>query len=190
MKKMVLILLIIGVLAGCSGKELEESQVGETYQEREGFVAEATIVANLGDYAMTYTVEYKHQKNGEDTQTILKPEEIAGIAMTLTGEEEGLTVSYEDTVLETAMPDRKGLTPVDGIYYLISQLRAGYPSAIGEEKFNEQDVTHITYQEMAEDGELRYEVYLEEDQKLHYAEVYAADEMILQITATNFEWME
>ena len=186
-----LMLALLVLTAGCGEKETSEGQsIQQAYQTRAGFTAQVELVGQLDSAAVTYTVEYVWRREGDDTQTILQPEAVAGIAMTLTDGEEGVLIRYDGTELETAMPSRPGLTPADGIYALIRTMQNDYPLSQGKETWQDQPVTRLSYRREEDEGELGYEVLLAQDGALCYAEVYWDSVCQLQMTVQEFQWME
>ena len=185
-----LALVLCLLLAGCSGREDEGAGPQQAYQSRAGFTARVELTGQLDAAAAVYTVEYVWSRQGEDTQTIVAPEAVAGVTMTLSDGEEGVRIRYAGTELETAMPRRPGLTPADGIYALMETLVNDYPVSRGEETWQDTPVTRLSYRGERDGGEIGYEVLLEEDGALRYAEVYWDGACVLQMAVEEFQWTQ
>ena len=140
-----LALVLCLLLAGCSGREDEGAGPQQAYQSRAGFTARVELTGQLDAGRRGVHGGVCLSRQGEDTQTIVAPEAVAGVTMTLSDGEEGVRIRYAGTELETAMPRRPGLTPADGIYALMETLVNDYPVSRGEETWQDTPVTRLSY---------------------------------------------
>ena len=110
------------------------ASVKEQYTAAQQIQITADITADLGEQTMTYRIGYEYERDGQDERavmTVLAPESIEGIRAEITGQD--FRFQYDDTELETAMPDRKGLTPVDVTTYLLYDLMHAVPQEVWTE---------------------------------------------------------
>lgn len=169
------------VLSGCSAVKDPEriaSSVRDTYAAASSIDLVADITSDLDEETMTYQIGYAYERQEENASavmTILAPESIAGITATVTGED--FSFSYDDTELETAMPDRKGLTPADVMTYLLYDLMHAVPAQV----WTEGDLIALRFEETTEEGAVVKEVYLNSDTgALSDARIYCDGKQIMR----------
>lgn len=171
------------LLTGCSAVKNPEdiaASVKDVYAAASAVETVVTITSDLNEETMTYQIGYNYEKQ-EDTSsavmTVLAPESIAGITATITGED--FTFSYDGTELETAMPDRKGLTPADVMTYLLYDLMHTVP----EQVWMEGDLLALRFEQTTEECTAVKEVYLNPDTgTLSEARIYSDGKQIMRCT--------
>lgn len=152
-------LAVVCLLCGCSAVHDPErlaASLREQYAGSTEIQTKVTIQADSGDEYMDYTVQLNYQ-NGETPHaeiTVEEPESIAGI--TATYDAESSTLTYEDTVLQTLLPERGGLTPVDAGPAILHSLTTEEPQAV----WTEGDLLVLQYQEETEECTVVRELYL------------------------------
>ncbi len=112
MRKLLPFVLLIS-LFGCSFSrtaKTDEDGIRLRYQECSQLQLKAEISAEFPGYVTTYLVDYLHSKDAEDRLTVLEPESISGITVTLDGETPLLSVG--ETRLELGTLDKNGLSPI------------------------------------------------------------------------------
>ena len=156
---MCLIVAVIS-LTGCSAVKNPEqmaASVKDVYTAAQNIETTVNITSHLGEQTMTYQIQYVYQKQ-EDTSsavmTVLAPQSIAGITAEITGDD--FCFSYADTQLETAMPDRKGYTPVDVTTYLLYDLMHTVPQQV----WMEGETLALRFEQELDEGTGIKEVYL------------------------------
>lgn len=171
------------LLCGCSAVRSPEetaAAVRDVYAAASDIEIVTEITSNLNEETMDYTIGYSYEKQGDTASavmTVLAPESIAGITAKISGDD--FTFSYEDTELETAMPDRKGLTPVDATTYLLYDLMHSVP----EQVWQEGELLALRYEGKTEEGNVVKEVYLHPDScALAEARIYNNGNQILRCT--------
>ena len=162
-RRLICVLSAALLLCGCSAVRSPEetaAAVRDRYASAEQIEIVTDITSNLHEETVTYTIGYSYQKQEDAAaaeMTVLAPESIAGIKAEISGEE--FTFSYEDTALETAMPDRKGLTPADVVTYVLYDLMHSTP----EQVWQEGDLLALRYESKTEEGAVVKEVFLHPD---------------------------
>lgn len=171
------------LLCGCSAVRSPEetaAAVRDVYAAASDIEIVTGITSNLNEETMDYTIGYSYQKQGDTASavmTVLAPESIAGITAEISGDD--FTFSYEDTELETAMPDHKGLTPVDATTYLLYDLMHSVP----EQVWQEGEMLALRYESKTEEGNVVKEAYLHPDScALAEARIYNNGNQILRCT--------
>ena len=174
------------LLTGCSAvKNPEEiaASVRDVYAAASSIETVADITSDLNEETMTYQIGYDYEKKeGTATavMTVLAPESIAGIQAEVTGED--VTFSYDGTELETAMPDRKGLTPADMTTYLLYALMHQTPQQV----WMEEDLLALRYETKEEAGTVVRDVYVQPDSyALKAAHIYNNGEQILSCSVSS-----
>lgn len=130
------ILAAFFLLCACSEKSggpLDE-RIPQTFQNLAGFTAQVRILSDLGDSTQEYGGTYMYRQEGNDTLTLQTPQALEGIVVDVSGEDTAsLTVQYKDTVLDSGMPSRSGMTPADAIPRMLCELRDAAPLEAWEE---------------------------------------------------------
>ena len=177
-------LLILLLLCGCSAVSHPEDKaaaVKAAYESAANIELVTDIASNLDEETMSYRIGYAYHKqdNGNATaqMTVLAPESIAGIQAEITGED--FLFTYEGTELETAMPDRKGLTPADVTTYLLYDLMNTVP----EQVWMEGELLALRFEEVTDECTAVKEVYLNaETGALSEARIYCDGKQIMRCT--------
>lgn len=179
--------LFILLLCGCSAvshPEDKAAEVKEVYTAANDIQLETDIISNLDEETISYRIGYAYHKqdNGNATaqMTVLAPESIAGIEAQITGED--FLFTYEGTELETAMPDRKGLTPADVTTYLLYTLMHEVPQQV----WTEENLLVLRYETKEEAGTVVRDIYLQPDSyALTGAHIYNNGEQILSCNISS-----
>lgn len=179
--------LFILLLCGCSTvshPEDKAADVKEMYAAANDIQLETDIISNLDEETISYRIGYAYHKqdNGNATaqMTVLAPESIAGIEAQITGED--FLFTYEGTELETAMPDRKGLTPADVTTYLLYTLMHEVPQQV----WTEENLLVLRYETKEEAGTVVRDVYLQLDSyALKRAHIYNNGQQILSCNVSS-----
>ena len=180
-------LLILLLLCGCSAVSHPEDKaaaVKEAYETAADIELVTDITSNLDEETMSYRIGYAYHKqdsgNATAQMTVLAPESIAGITADITGEDFRFT--YEGTELETAMPDRKGLTPADVTTYLLYDLMHQVPQQV----WMEEDLLVLRYETREEAGIVVRDVSIQPDSYvLKAAHIYNNGEQILSCSFSS-----
>lgn len=136
MRKLMLCVLMMTLLAGCSkagGNEAEELALtirGE-YLAMERCTARASITADYGQRVYQYGLAVA--VSGEETTlTLSAPETVAGLTARLSGAENLL--EFDGVSVETGPLNGDGLTPVSAVPALLAAARSGYITACALEE--------------------------------------------------------
>lgn len=173
-----------GLLCGCSAVSNPEqlaASTREAYDSAQTIELVSNITAYLNEYTMDYQIQYSYDKSTQTGELeIQKPASVAGIRASVQGED--FVFSYEDAELETAMPDKKGLTPADVTTYLLDDLQTKEPKQVWQENGR----IAIRYEDTSEEGTVVKEVYLHPDSfALTEAHIYNNGKQIMDCTIQN-----
>mgnify|MGYP000845612688 CR=1 FL=1 len=184
------ILAAFFLLCACSEKSggpLDE-RIPQTFQNLAGFTAQVRILSDLGDSTQEYGGTYMYRQEGNDTLTLQTPQALEGIVVDVSGEDTAsLTVQYKDTVLDSGMPSRSGMTPADAIPRMLCELRDAAPLEAWEETVGGVQMAAARYEIEDEQGRIMYQIWLTRD-SLHpsYAECFADGQRVLQVFFSEY----
>lgn len=185
------ILAAFFLLCACSEKSggpLDE-RIPQTFQNLAGFTAQVRILSDLGDSTQEYGGTYMCRQEGNDTLTLQTPAGTrGGCGRCFPGEDTAsLTVQYKDTVLDSGMPSRSGMTPADAIPRMLCELRDAAPLEAWEETVGGVQMAAARYEIEDEQGRIMYQIWLTRD-SLHpsYAECFADGQRVLQVFFSEY----
>ena len=92
------------------------------------------------------------------------------------------------TVLETAMPNITGMTPVDMIPVLLSDISTNYPYSIATESENGQNLIHISFEQELDNNKLQRDCWIDSEARLVRAEHYLNGNRLLTCTFSDFSF--
>lgn len=124
------VLMMTLLLSGCgagSGQESAEraaSRARAEYLGLSAWSAQVEVTADYGQRVYEFTMDARWEREGETVLTITAPELIAGITARVSGEE--ALLEYDGASLSTGALTGEGLTPMEGIPFLMETLLQGY----------------------------------------------------------------
>lgn len=163
-------------------------RIPQTFQNLAGFTAQVRILSDLGSSTQEYGGTYMYRQEGNDTLTLQTPQALEGIVVDISGEDTAsLTVQYKDTVLDSGMPSRSGMTPADAIPRMLCELRDAAPLEAWEETVGGVQMAAARYEIEDEQGRIMYQIWLTRD-SLHpsYAECFADGQRVLQVFFSEY----
>lgn len=174
------------LLCGCAGEKNGAGiaeRLQETYAGLPGFTAQVKILCDLGQSTLEYSGQFEYNKEDNDKFTLETPEALAGIVITASGERaDNLTVQYEDTVFDSGMPARPGLTPADALPLLLDTVRTDAPLETWEETVGGVKMAVARYETEDDAGKIMRQVWFtRESLRPSYAELYADGNRVMQV---------
>lgn len=131
MKKCLCAVLCLVFLTSCSNDEHVSVQIAEKYRNIADVLMEGTVKAVFSDRCDTYRLLYTH-KSGENAKiVVVEPVTIAGIEAHIS--EDGATLRFEDTVLETGEESIDSVSPINAFHKLLQVWRKQGNAQIGKE---------------------------------------------------------
>lgn len=189
-KKLLLTVLLLCTLCACRGNAPADNETVRAYwNELPGFTAHVKILSDLGQSLLEYEVDYVYNKEGNDTFVLTAPESIAGISGAIAGEGSGeFSLQYDDTVLDDAMPQRTGLTPADGLFCLLGDLRNDVPAQQWTEQVAGQEVLVLRFESEDGTGSIAKQLWLTADGKQPVcAELYDGEKCVLTLQFMSYQ---
>jgi hypothetical protein len=183
MKKLVSVLALVFVLAGCGGKheDLDRAMVLRSkFLAAGGCSFDAVITADYGDKIHTFGVTCTADGQGNVTFTVTEPETIAGITGKLSGE--GGKLTFEDKALAFELLADGQVTPVSAPWLFVKTLRSGYVASYGMD--GEQ--LRISIDDSYEENALHLDYWLGEGDLPVRCEIVYDDRRILSLEVSNF----
>lgn len=173
---------------GAADGKGENDNIAAHFEAVNGFTAQVKILSDLGQSTLEYTADYEYNKGDADKMSLISPEALAGLAISVAGEQTSeLTVQYADAVLDSGMPARPGATPADAVAALLYELRASAPAELWSETVAGEKMTVARYENDADESKISRQVWLgEKDLHPVCAEVYADGSRVLQLFFSNY----
>ena len=184
MKRLSACVLVLVLLAGCTGKrdELDRAmKLRATLLGCLGCSFDVTITADYGDAVSQFSMNCRSGGRGDVEFTVTQPESIAGITGTISSGEGKLT--FDDVALQFPLLADDQVTPVSGPWILMKTLLGGYLTAAGEE----EDLLHLTIHDSYEEDALQMEIWLNTDDLPVCGEIFYDGRRIVTMTVENFK---
>lgn len=164
--------------------------ISEQWETIAGFQAHVQITSDLGDSTLTYEMDYVHEKEDADSFTLTAPESIAGISGTIAGTDSAqFVLQYSNTELDDIMPRQAGLTPADGLFFVVADLRNAEPVQQWQETINGIKTEVVRYENG--DTKTARQVWLRPDNlQPIYAEAYDNGQRVLTMRITDYQPIE
>jgi len=171
-------LFLCFVLSGCMlSRSVETDEVGirNFYENLEEIEQKITISAEFPNYVSEYLITYEYRKDGDHLLTVLEPESIAGVTVTL--RDGAAVLSVDELQLETGSLDKNGLTPISALPKLFDSWET-HPSGVESVRENGCDYLLLDYED---DAVLYRTVFSRETYLPIRAEVFCDDECVLRL---------
>lgn len=182
MKKLSVLLVLLLILGGCSGKqeELERAMALRAKLLASTCSFDAKVTADYGDKLYVFGMTCQGDTRGNVTFTVTAPESIAGIAGVIAENSGKLT--FDDTALAFPLMADDQLTPVSAPWILIRTLRGGYLTAANME----EELLHLTVDDSYEEDALQLDIWLNGQNQPVQADILYDGRRILTIEVSNF----
>lgn len=182
MKRLLVFLLLIGLLSGCSGKSNVDAVLAlrEKFLKGNGCNFSSTITADYGDRTYTFVMQNTADKNGNLTFQVKSPDSISGITGEIAQQMGKLT--FDDTVLAFPLMADEQITPISAPWIFIKALRSGYIHACEET----DEGLHVIIDDSYEENALRLDVWLNEEDVPIRSEFSYKGRRIITLDVENF----
>lgn len=143
--------------------------------------AHLKIISDLDESVLEFESDYVYNREDSDSFVLTAPESVADIGGRISGEENGaFTLQYNDLQLDDIAPRSTGMTPADGWFCLLNDLRYHTPAQIWSEHTNGENLLVLRY-ENAEDDTAKQVWLRQSDLQPVCAELYEDGRLVLTI---------
>ena len=174
-------LLALTACQGEGGDQANDRDVREFYTDVQTASIQASVQADFGDRVSNFTLRYNYDAAGAQQVTVLAPQEIAGVSVSI--EEDGSRLTFDGLILETGVLPGTGLSPLEALPCLWKSLRDGYVKSRGHDTVEGVDCLRLVYAITYGENELEQQLWLAKD-TLHLikAEIYADGSRVIACT--------
>lgn len=182
MKRLVCMLLLVVMLAGCTGtnEELERAMDLRAKLIAGKVTFDAEITADYGDVSYTFSMNCSADTSGDMTFSVTAPQTVAGITGSVSAA--GGKLSFDGTALAFDLMADGQITPVSAPWVLMKSLRGGYLSSCGPEG----NLLRLAIDDSYEEDALHLEIWLDENDIPQTAEIYWEGRRLLLVAVSNF----
>ena len=149
----------------------------------EGCWFTAKISADYGEELYSFSMDCQGDKTGAVTFEIMEPDALSGIAGNVSDERGTLT--FEDAAICFPMLTDDQLSPAGAPWIFLKTLRSGYISSA----CMEDGKLRLTMDDSYEEDALRLDVWLDEDQHPHCADILYDGKRILSLQVNDFTFL-
>lgn len=138
-------ILLLALLCACGGGNEDNDLVlslREDFQNMDAWSGEMELTADYGQRVYDYSVSFTGDREEGTTLTITAPEEAAGI--TAVAKEGQTWLDYDGVRLETGPLDPQGLSPMDALPALLTELETGTVAEVGTETDGDLSLLRLT----------------------------------------------
>ena len=138
-------ILLLALLCACGGGNADNDLVlslREGFQKMDAWSGEMELTADYGQRVYAYSVSFTGDREEGTTLTITAPEEAAGI--TAVAKEGQTWLDYDGVRLETGPLDPQGLSPMDALPALLTELETGTVAEVGTETDGDLSLLRLT----------------------------------------------
>ena len=138
-------ILLLALLCACGGGNEDNDLVlslREDFQNMDAWSGEMELTADYGQRVYAYSVSFTGDREEGTTLTITAPEEAEGI--TAVAKEGQTWLDYDGVRLETGPLDPQGLSPMDALPALLTELETGTVAEVGTETDGDLSLLRLT----------------------------------------------
>lgn len=190
-RRLIAVVAVIGTVTAlqcCSGKtpppQKFADEIASVYAEA-GIRTQALISTNLGGYAGKYRLRVTKSGKLSDI-TVIEPLSISGITATFS--DETAQITFDETTLETTLPQTGELSPLGCIPVLMTDFSTAVPFQMGFDTINDEKFFTMDYNKK-EDAEIQKRIWFDMSTvKPVKAEVFVGGELLLSCDFELFEF--
>ena len=185
MKRIICVLIITLLLAGCSGKDecVDRAMALRSKMLAQGVSFDAQITADYGDKTYTFAMNCVSDVQGNLTFTVTQPESLAGITGSINGD--GGKLTFDTTALAFGLMADNQLSPVSGPWIFLHTLRSGYLTSCGPEG----NTLRLAIDDSYEEDALHLDIWLGDEDKPVRGEILWKGRRLLTIHVENFQFV-
>lgn len=185
MKRIIPVLIICLLLAGCSGQraELDRAMALRAKMLSQPIAFDAVITADYGDKTYTFRAACQVDARGDLSFTVREPETIAGITGKVS--EAGGKLTFDDKALSFPLLADEQISPVAAPWVLIRTLRSGYLTSCAVEG----GALRLAVDDSYEDDALHLDIWLDGNDLPCRSEILWQGRRILSVSVENFTFV-
>lgn len=185
MRRIIPILLILVLLAGCAGARdtMDRAMALRSALLAKGAEFDAAVTADYGDKTYSFGMHCRMEAQGKVTFSVTAPETIAGITGTVSAS--GGKLTFDGNALAFTLLADGQVSPVSGPWLLMKTLRSGYLTSCGVE----DGCLRIAIDDSYEDDALHLDVWLDESDCPKRGEILWKGRRILTVEIENFVFL-
>lgn len=183
--KILLILTIL--LSSCAADSSDTAKIAERQQNISRANYLAHITANFPERAVKFSLDYTYNRDGDDRAVVTAPEEISGIALSITGA--AVELEFDGARLEMGKLNQNGLSPFSAIPSLLSVWTDGNFSETQSTRIFERDAVLVISRDSSDGVMLEYRTWFSKDEQIPlYAEIFSDGERVIQCEFERVEY--
>lgn len=182
MKRLLVVVLLCGMLCGCSGGQGEMDRVLalRTEMGKGSLSFDAVIVADYVDALYTFSVQCCMEQGEKLTFCVKAPETIAGITGTV--DASGGKLTFDQAALAFALLADGQLNPASAPYILMKALLGGYITSCA----TEGDMLRATIRDSYADDAFTVDIWIDKENQPVRGEILYDNRRILTVEVENF----
>lgn len=185
MKRIGILLCILVLLTGCTGKpaELDRAMNLRSKLLSNAVSFDTEVTADYGDKTYTFAMNCKADTQGNLTFSVLQPEVIRGITGTVSAS--GGKLTFDDVALAFDLMADGQFSPVSGPWLLMNTLRSGYLTSCTREG----ELLRVAIDDSYEENALHLDIWLDASNVPVRGEILWKGRRLLTITVKNFTFV-
>ena len=185
MKRIAVLLCVLLLLTGCSGKNQEMDRAMNLRSKllSKSVSFDAQVTADYADKTYTFTMNCKADTQGNLTFAVIEPALISGITGTVSAG--GGKLKFDDVALAFDLMADGQFSPVSGPWILMKTLRSGYLTSCNREG----DAFRISIDDSYRDDALHLDIWLNGEDVPIRGEIMWKGRRLLTIDVKNFTFV-
>ncbi|MBR5543774.1 MAG: hypothetical protein IKU65_06740 [Oscillospiraceae bacterium] len=180
MKRIIaLFLLFLVLFASCAAPTSSGDEITETFRTLPSATYAVSVTSSFPSRETSHTLEYIYKKEKQGRITVIAPEDVKGIALTV--QDGSGTLSFDGAYLETGPLDASGLSPFSALPALMNVWQEGNFREIQNAKIFGQDSFLVISEKASEESILEYRTWFSKEKFLPlFAEIFSDGKRVIQ----------
>lgn len=185
MKKVIVLLVSIFLLTGCSGTKEGQNDLLKLREIISGkdYAFLANIHADFGENTYDFKLDCHFDAAGSMTFSIVSPDTILGITGNISAT--GGELTFDDKAVAFYLLADGIISPVSAPWLAMKGIRSGFVSSWGEEEGGKV----FTIEDILEGTNVTFRVLIGKDLQIKSAEIIWEDRCILSLTVEDFRYL-
>lgn len=184
MKRIFIWLIAVILLTGCSDNTTDTAlRLRQQLYSSDGCTFTAVVTADYGDSLYEFEMECQTDASGDLHFCVVTPQTIRGITGFI--REDGGELTFDDQLLAFELLADGQVTPVSAPWILMNTLRSGYFNSAADT----DDGTMLVIDDSYEEGALKLNVWLNDENLPVSAEIFYEGRRILSVMVSDFAFV-